>query len=116
MIGTAALLQSGATNGPRCSGQGSVVSNFNGTPIRGGSYIWFNANLSATGIPDSGATISFANATIQFTADQTYNLNVPAGDITFDPTTNCASTVFDPGANMFHTTVPLSGNDEIFVT
>jgi hypothetical protein len=116
LVGSAALLQSGGISGPRCSGQGVVTSNFNGTRIDGGNYIWFNANLSASRIPHTGATLSFGSSTIQFTADQTYVLNTPNAQITFDPSANCATTSFDPGSNTFFTTVPVSGSDEIFLT
>ena len=112
----ATLLYSGASAGPKCVAQSTIASNFNGTPIEGGQYIWFNANMSARGIPITGATISFTNSTIQFTADQTYNLAVPSAQITFDPAVTCATTTYDPVANSFSTTVPVAGSDEIFLT
>jgi hypothetical protein len=114
--GAATLLYSGASAGPKCSAQAAIASNFNGTPIEGGNYIWFNANLSAASIPRTGATVYFSNSTIQFTADQPYNLSVPNAQITFDPTVNCATTSFDPSTNTFSSTVPVSGSDEIFLT
>jgi len=91
------------------------ASNFNGTPVAGSSYIWFNANFSAKGIPSTGATILFRNSTISFTADQPYVLNVPSAEVTFDPNALCASTTFDTATNTWKTTVPLAGNDEIFL-
>jgi hypothetical protein len=94
----------------------TVVSNFNGTPINGGSYIWFNANFTASGIPSTGATISFTSSIITFTADQSYTLTVPDAKVTFDPNAACASTTFDTASNTWMTTVPISGNDEIFLT
>ena len=42
------------------------ASNFNGTPISGGTYLWFNANFTAGGIPSTGATILFQNASVSF--------------------------------------------------
>jgi len=62
---------------PGCPAQTSNSSNFNGTPISGGDYIWFNANFTASGVPSTGATLTLTNSTIHFTADQTYNLAVP---------------------------------------
>ncbi len=41
-----------------CSAQSVNDSNFNGTPIDGGDYVWFNANFTATGIPSSGGRSS----------------------------------------------------------
>jgi hypothetical protein len=81
------------------------------------SYVWFTAVLSASGIPKSGATIMLTDSTISFTAGGTlYNLAVPDAEITFSPDASCASTVFDSLTNTWTTTVPVKGDDEIFVT
>ena len=101
---------------PPCGTTSSNVSNFNGTPISGGDYIWFNANFSASGIPATGATVTFRDSTIQFTADQTYNLTVPNAQISFSPTATCASTTFDSATNTWNTIVPIAGSDEIFLS
>jgi hypothetical protein len=95
---------------------GSNASNFNGTPIQPGNFIWFNANFTARGIPSTGATISFTNSIITLTADQAYTVNVPNAQITFDPNAVCSSTTFDTGTNTWTTTVPLAGSDEIFLS
>ena len=100
---------------PICSPSANT-SNFNGTAIEPGSFIWFNANFTASGIPSTGATISFTSSTITFTADQPYIVNVPNAQITFDPHAACASTSFDTLSNTWTTIVPLSGSDEIFLT
>ena len=91
------------------------VSNFNGTPINGGNYIWFNANFTANGIPSSGATIYLNLSSISFTADQSYTVPVPNAQVVFDPNAVCASTTFDTASNTWKTTVPVSGGDEIFL-
>jgi hypothetical protein len=102
---------------PPCSTPTSNVSNFNGTTINGGSFIWFNANFSASGIPSTGATIFFQSSTIQFTTStQTFNLTVPNAQITFSPNATCASTTFDTLTNTWMTTVPVTSCDEIFLT
>jgi hypothetical protein len=87
---------------------------FNRWPIQEGTFIWFNANLTASGIPSSGATIFFQDSSIHFTADQTYTVPVPVAEITFSPDVTCASTTFD--GKKWITTVPLSGSDEIFLS
>ena len=92
------------------------TTNLNGTPIASGSFIWFNANFTARGIPSTGATILFTNSTISFAADQPYTLNVPNVQVTFDPTAVCASTTFDTASNTWITTVPVAGDDEIFLS
>lgn len=99
-----------------CPPTSTNVSNFNGTPIQSGSFIWFNANFTAKGIPSTGATINFTASQVSFTADQAYMLNVPNAQITFDPNAVCASTSFDTLSNTWITTVPLAGSDEIFLT
>ena len=117
-LSSAAPLYSGSTTNtpPRCTVQTAIASNFNGTPIQGGSFVWFNANFTANGIPLTGAKVYFQNATIQFTADQNYNLAVPNAQVTFDPNVSCVTTTYDSGTNTFNTTVPVSGSNEIFLT
>jgi hypothetical protein len=102
---------------PPCTAQSSNSSNFNGTSIKSGSYIWFNANFTASGIPSAGATITLTQSTISFTAGGTaYNLAVPNAQITFSPSVTCTSTTFDTLTNTWMTTVPISGDDEIFLS
>jgi hypothetical protein len=117
LIGTALLLITSSTTGQtNCPSVSANTSNFNGTPIEQVSFIWFNANFTASGIPSTGATITFSSSTLTFTADQTYTVNVPNAQITFDPNAACASTSFDTATNTWTTTVPLAGNDEIFLS
>jgi hypothetical protein len=99
---------------PPCSSPSSNASNFNGTPMQGGNFIWFNANFTAKGIPSSGATINFTNSTIQL-GDTGQTLAVPNARITFSPGASCASTTFDSITNTWMTTVPIAGSDEIFL-
>jgi hypothetical protein len=101
---------------PACVSQSTDTSNFNGTAINGGTWIWFNANFTASGVPSSGGTVSFTNSTIQFAADQDYNLAVPNAQITFSPSATCATTSFDSITNTWMTTVPVYGSDEIFLS
>ncbi|MBV8899036.1 MAG: hypothetical protein JOY92_02855, partial [Verrucomicrobia bacterium] len=91
----------------------STQSNFNGTPIPAGDSIWFNANFTASGIPRSGATISFSCSTITSSA---FSVTVPNAIITFSPSATCATTTFDAATNTWMTTVPTSGSDEIFLS
>ena len=113
MVAAAAISAYAADSCPATS---SNASNFNGTPIQPGRFLWFNANFTASGIPSTGATILFSNSTITFTADQTYTVNVPNAQVTFSPNAACSSTTFDTGSNTWMTTVPLAGSDEIFLS
>jgi len=100
----------------QCSAQTSNGSNFNGTTISPGTYVWFNANFTANGIPSTGATVFFQDSTIQFTANQNYKLFVPNAEITFSPTATCTSYSFDTATHTWQTIVPVKGDDEIFLT
>jgi hypothetical protein len=101
---------------PPCTASATNSSNFNGTPVPAGSYIWFNAHFKANNVPQSGVTIDFTNGNISFTAGGTsYSLAVPNARITFSPSAMCSSTSFD-SATGWSTTVPVSGDDEIFLT
>jgi len=102
---------------PPCVATATNSSNFNGTSVPGGSYLWFNANFTAQHVPSSGVTIDFTNGNISFNAGGTnYSLAVPNAKITFSPTATCTSTTFDTVTNTWMTTVPVSGDDEIFLT
>jgi hypothetical protein len=99
------------------SGYSSSPSNFNGTSIAGGDYIWFSAVFKPTTTISSTATtdIYFQNQTISFTAGGVnYNLSVPNAQITFSPTALIATTVYNTSTNTWVTTIPanqnLSGN------
>ncbi len=100
----------------QCSAPTTNTSNFNGTAINPGTYVWFNANFTASGIPSTGATVLFQNSSIQFTANQNYNLQVPNAEITFSPSATCSSYTFDTATNTWQTIVPVKGDDEIFLT
>ena len=101
----------------QCTTQSGIASNFNGTGISGGDYIWFNANFTASGVPSTGATLFFENSTIQFSANGTnYNLSVPNAKITFSPSASCTSTSFDGSTNTWITVTPLQGEDEVFLS
>jgi hypothetical protein len=100
-----------------CLAQSSNVSNFNGTQLLGGDYVWFNANFTAKGVPSSGATVNLTGSTISFTeGGKQYQLAVPNAQIIFSPSATCSSTTFNTMTNSWVTTVPVKGDDEIFLT
>ena len=102
---------------PACSARGSNSSNFNGTAIDAGSFIWFNANFSATGVPTAGASVTFTNSTISFSANgKTYLLAVPKSLIVFSSKATCSTVSFDTVNDQWDITVPVSGSDEIFLS
>src|SRR6266566_2249742 len=102
---------------PPCVATATNSSNFNGTSVPAGSFLWFNANFTAHNVPSSGVTIDFTNGNVSFKAGGTpYSLAVPNAKITFSATALCTSTTFDSVTNTWMTTVPISGDDEIFLT
>jgi hypothetical protein len=108
---------SGGAPPPGCTATATNSSNFNGTFVPAGTYIWFNSNFKANNVPRNGATIDFTSGNVSFTAGATsYSLAVPNARITFSSTASCTSTTFDSGTNTWNTTVPVSGDDEIFLT
>lgn len=99
-----------------CECNSTNTSNFNGTQIPSGDYIWFNSNFTASGIPSNGTTLYFTNSTITFTAGGTqYTVPVPNGQVTFTTSVTCATTTFDSTTNTWLTQVPAGGDDEILM-
>lgn len=102
---------------PPCTATATNSSNFNGTSVPAGTYIWFNAHFKANNVPRNGVTIDFTNGNISFAAGGTsYSLAVPNAKITFSSSASCTSTTYDSVTNTWMTTVPISGDDEIFLT
>jgi hypothetical protein len=87
----------------------SISANFNGTPLQGGDYIWFNSVLNVHGLnPQLQTTIGFAPMPIMFSANGTpFMIPVPSAAITFVPSLALATTDFIAGA--WATNVPSSG-------
>jgi hypothetical protein len=89
------------------SGASAISSNFNGTAIPGGDWIWFTSVLKVHGLGSAPVTIGFMGS-IEFSVDQTqYIVPVPSALVTFSPFVTLAKTVFSGG--QWVTTVPLSG-------
>jgi hypothetical protein len=78
----------------RCTS--AITSNFNGTAIAGGDFVWFNGVVKVSGLRASPATIFVTHATITFSANgKTYLLPVPDSEITFSTSTTLATTHFE---------------------
>ena len=97
---------------PRCPNN-SIVSNFNGTAIPGGDYIWFNSVLKPRGVPSSGGTITFTGQTVKFGSTTE---PVPDASITFSPGATTATTKFNGGAKRWETVVPVGFGDNVFLS
>jgi uncharacterized repeat protein (TIGR01451 family) len=95
--------------------QVSIASNFNGTAIPGGNYIWFNSVFKPKGVPSSGATIELSGANVSFTAGgKSYNMAVPSEVVTFSPSATKATLTFN--GSKWVETVPASFADNVFLS
>jgi hypothetical protein len=87
-----------------CQFATSITSNFNGTAINAGKYIWFNSVLKPSGLGSTPVTVRFTGQTI---TSANFTLSVPDASVTFDPAATTATTAFSGG--MWVTRVPSSG-------
>jgi hypothetical protein len=90
-----------------------ICGSFN--PINPGNcYVWFNSHISAN--PGKACTIYCQNASVVLTCNngKTYTYPMPNGQIVFTPTAASGSCAYD-GAN-WSTTLPIAGDDEIFLS
>lgn len=95
-----------------------ITANFNGTAIPAGASIWFNAAVTATGLPKGApATVHVVNEAIDFTAaGKAYHVPVPNGIIVFTPRATSAAATYDPGDNDWDISAPSSGAGDVFMT
>jgi hypothetical protein len=88
----------------------SIASNFNGTPIAGGAFIWFNSVLKPHGLGSNPVTVQLQNSSIQFEVGSTsYSVSVPNATIVFSSSTTTATGSFDTTQNMWNIHAPSSG-------
>jgi hypothetical protein len=105
---------------------GSVTSNFTGggltaksltssvsqnltNAVTGGSTLWLNDTAKLTGLPSTGATVTFTNQTVTI---GTTTISLPNAEVYYSPYATTATTVWDAVNNEWDTTVPkgLGGN------
>ena len=94
----------------------SIGSNFNGTSIPGGDWIWFNSVVKPTSaIPSAGLLIRAVGQAITLTLPNgsTISLGVPDAKITYSPTATTGTTSFN---GRWLTTVPNSFGDNVFLS
>jgi hypothetical protein len=114
VIGVFAALTSSAYASSSCLNS-TIASNFNGTAIPGGTYIWFNANFKPTGVSGRNVTIHFTNSTIKFSVGGTpQTLAVPDATINFSTSATKATT--EKVGGEWVTTVPSSFGDDVFLS
>jgi hypothetical protein len=97
----------------------SVVntSNFNGTPIPAGRYIWFTSVIKVSGVGSSPAQLFLTDSSIQFSANgQSYSLPVPDARVLIDPQATTASTTFNSASGRWETTLPVQFSGNAFLS
>jgi hypothetical protein len=112
----ATILTAQASSPPNCS---SIASNFNGTSIQQGNWIWFNAHIAFKGTVSDGMKIYFTGQTLTSPAFGT--LSVPDGEIEYTSSVSTPSTTYHSaggptGGPYWLTMVPLSQGGTIFVS
>jgi hypothetical protein len=95
---------------PLMATSSSISSNFNGTPIAGGAFIWFNSVLKPHGLGSGPVTIRLQNSSVQFEVGATsYSVSVPNAAITFSSSTTTATASFDSFQNTWNIQAPSTG-------
>jgi hypothetical protein len=95
---------------PSMANSSSISSNFNGTPIAAGAFIWFNSVLKPHGLGSSPVTIRLQNSSVQFEAgNASYSVSVPNATITFSTSTTTAIASFDGSQNTWNIQAPSTG-------
>lgn len=95
-----------------------ISSNFNGTAVSSGSYIWFTAVGKLSGsAPSTPFTVDLTNSQITFTSTDASAtpivVNAPNAVITFGPSGTLASTSFGSGA--WNTTAAYNASGNVFL-
>jgi hypothetical protein len=100
-----------------CQVDDSISSNFNGTAIDGGDTIWFNSVVNVKNLDGAEGVVHFKGSHVKFAASGTpYDVTLPDSAITFSASATDASTIYDPVANEWQTTVPASYSGNVFLT
>ena len=94
------------TNGTSC-----IVSNFNGTQIQTGRYVWFNSVVKVSNVTSYPLTIRFANQTISSTQ---FNFVVPDAELTIDSNISTATSSFV--GNKWVTVAPRNASGNYFIS
>jgi hypothetical protein len=95
------------------------VSNFNGTNIPAGDYIWFSSVFTPKStVPSGGMTLHVTNQsiTLSFSNGTRTVLRVPDSLVTFSPSSTSGSLAFSKGEARWHEMVPVSFTGDTFLS
>ena len=94
-----------------------IGTNFNGTAIAQGDFLWLSSVVDVTGRGTKPATIVFNNLMVYFVENgNPVVLDVPPAIITFDSTATKATTTFNVGLGTWETTVPVNYSGNVFLS
>ena len=103
--------------GGDCCACDSITSNFNGTKIPPGSWIWLNAVVNVKGRGTNDATVGLCDVDVDCTVgDKTYYVELPKAVIVFSDDVTEARSDFDCATRMWTTRVPSSYSGNVFLT
>jgi hypothetical protein len=102
----------GGSSSPTCV-TNQICGNFN-SQNPGGGYCWFNSHISCN--PGKPCTVNCQNASVTLTCSdgKSYTFPVPDCQVNFSPSCSSASCQFN--GTKWTTTVPCSGDDQIFLS
>ena len=91
--------------------QQSTISRTFGNDTPAGSKLWFNSNGEFRNVAN-GTKISFRQGVISINGN---GFTVPDADVVFSSSASCSTTSYDSSLNLWTTTVPLQGDDGVFL-
>lgn len=98
-----------------CAGSDSISSNFNGTAIAGGRYVWFNAVAKLPGVANAG-TVRVRNAMVRFESNGVpYTVYLPDTTVIVSPLFSEARVHFEAASNEWRVKVPEGFSGNVFL-
>lgn len=93
-----------------CEKPGSIASNFNGTAIRAGDWVWFNSVMKIKSPICNGQDVRIAFTNQRVDAPGRFGVDLPDSEVVYSVSATAATTVFSGGK--WITTIPCSCNDK----
>jgi hypothetical protein len=90
----------------------SITANFSNT-VDAGSTLWLTSSTKVSGLPATGATITFTNQTVTI---GTTTIALPDAEVAYSPTATAATTDWDAADNEWETVVPKSLGGNVFAS
>lgn len=114
-VGSTGAVTSNFTGGGGATGK-STTSSVAGTlsnAVTAGNTVWLSDTTKVSGLPATGATVTFTNQTVTI-GSTTYA--VPNSEVYYSPYATAATTTWDPVNNEWDTVVPKSLGGNVFAS